>query len=117
MDENNFKEFDYAITAIRRDADEKRIIYLEVRLTAEIKLNPPEKKGWTREEVVDAIENTGKEFVTARRADENDRSRDAYKRAWIKGQRVGIIPVGNEKFLKTDANDVAEDNLGELPLF
>jgi Protein of unknown function (DUF3892) len=117
MDENNFKEFDYAITAIRRDADEKRIIYLEVRLTAVLKLNPPEKEGWTREEVVDAIENKGKSFVTARRADENDRSRDTYNRAWIKGQLVEVIPVGNEKFLKTVANSVAEDNLGELPLF
>jgi hypothetical protein len=34
---------------------------------------------------------------------------------WKKGEDVRIIKVGNEEFIRTDANQTAADNLGDLP--
>ena len=36
---------------------------------------------------------------------------------WKKGQDVRIIKVGNEEFIRTDANAKASDNLENLPEF
>ena len=36
---------------------------------------------------------------------------------WQKGQTVHIIKVGNEEFIRTDKNQVARDNLENLPEF
>ena len=36
---------------------------------------------------------------------------------WKKGQDVRIIRVGNEEFIRTDANAIASDNLENLPEF
>lgn len=59
----------------------------------------------TRSQVVTAIEN-GKTFVTILQGGK-----------WKKGQDVHIITVKGTKYLRTDQNLKASDNLGELPEF
>jgi len=36
---------------------------------------------------------------------------------WKMGEDVRIVKVGNEEFIRTDANSKAADNLGNLPEF
>lgn len=36
---------------------------------------------------------------------------------WVKGDDVHVWPVGKERFIKTDGNSIAADNLGNLPKF
>jgi hypothetical protein len=49
---------------------------------------------------------SGYSYVTIYKTTENK---------WKKGEDVRIIKVGNEEFIRTDANQTAADNLGDLP--
>ena len=62
---------------------------------------------WTRKEVVNLIEQ-GYAFATMFKGSDGN---------WKKGEDVRIITVNNVKFLRTDSNSKAADNLGNLPEF
>lgn len=96
---------DYCISAVRYNAEQTHILRAEVH----------EDKGdtigiaveQTRSEVVSAIES-GKSFVTILRGADNK---------WKKGQDVHVIIVNGVKYIRTDRNPRASDNLENLPEF
>jgi hypothetical protein len=96
---------DYGISKVRYNAERTHILKVKVH----------EDKGdtigvateWTRNEVVSAIER-GKSFVTILR-DADDK--------WKKGQDVHVITVNGVKYIRTDRNRRASDNLENLPEF
>ncbi len=94
---------DYGISAVRYDSEHTHIVKVRVHEDKGDKIGAPTE--WTRSQVVTAIEN-GKSLVTILRGGN-----------WKKGQDVHIITVKGTKYLRTDQNLKASDNLGELPEF
>jgi hypothetical protein len=96
---------DYCISAVRYNDEHTHIV----------KVKACEDKGetlgdtteWARIDVVNAIDR-GKSFVTIYKSNDSK-----YK----KGEDVRIITVNNVKYIRTDANQKAADNLGNLPEF
>lgn len=93
---------DYCIVAVKYDSNRSCI--------AQVKALPDggESLGGAtfldRATVVSAIQR-GTTFVTAYASNGN------YKR----GEDVRVVQIGNERFIRTDANSVRADNLGNLP--
>jgi len=52
--------------------------------------------------------DAGKTFITITKSADNK---------WTKGQEVHIITVGGVKYIRTDKNQKAADNLENLPEF
>lgn len=96
---------DYGISAVRYDDERKHIVKVKVREDKGDKLGQAVE--WTREQVVSAIEG-GKTFVTVLKSDEGK---------WQRGQDVHTITVNRVKYIRTDQNRVASDNLENLPEF
>jgi hypothetical protein len=61
---------------------------------------------WTRDQVIAAIE-LGYSFVTVYQQNGT----------WYIGEDVRVVTVSGVKYLRTDANNIAGDNLGNLPRF
>ena len=95
---------DYLITAVRFNASGTHIDKVQIR--------PDEgdtagaSKDSSRAQVVAWIE-AGYTFCTATRSDNK----------WKKGAPVKIVLIHREKFIKTKADGVKEDNLDNLPTF
>lgn len=99
---------DYVITKVRYDDDHSRITDV--------------KRGdWDNEDgkftnvtttprgtVVSSIEDDNQHYTVPPKDDG-----DGYK--W--GDEVGVMEIDGEKFIRTDGNEVANDNLGGLPEF
>lgn len=96
---------DYVITEVRYDNDQSRITHVK---RAEYN-NDTNKFGstsqTTRQTVVNSIE-AGEQHYTV-----PPKSGGGY--TW--GDEVGVITLDGEKFIRTDGNDIKEDNLGDLP--
>jgi hypothetical protein len=96
---------DYGISAVRYNDEHTHIVKVRVH----------EDKGdsigggteWTRSQVVSA-RGRGDSFVTILRGANNK---------WRRGQDIHIITVNGERYIRTDQNRTASDNLGELPEF
>ena len=96
---------DYCISAVRYNSEHTHIV----------KVNACDDKGdslgssseWARTQVVSTLE-AGKTFVTIYKGEDGK-----YK----KGEDVRIIPFNGVKYIRTDANSKAADNLGNLPEF
>lgn len=96
---------DYGISKVRYKDERTHIAKVEVREDKGDKFGPAAE--WTRSDVVSAIER-GKSFVTILRGADNK---------WRKGQDVHIITVNGVKYIRTDQNRRASDNLENLPEF
>jgi len=96
---------DYCISAVRYDNKKTHIDKVEVREDLGDKVGAPEE--WSREKVVSALEN-GDEFVTIFKNNKGN---------YDKGQKVEIIKVNTKKYIRTNRNKVASDNLENLPTF
>ena len=96
---------DYLISAVKYDSDHERIQSLKTH----------EDKGDTvgsiytesRSKVVSNIEN-GNSYCTILKTNDNK---------WKKGEDVHIVKVDDEKFIRTDRNEIKKDNLENLPEF
>lgn len=96
---------DYGISKVRYDSEQTHIVKVQVH----------EDKGdtfgaaaeWPRSRVVSAIER-GTTFVTILKGADGK---------WQKGQDVHIITVDGVKYIRTDQNRRASDNLENLPEF
>lgn len=96
---------DYCISVVRYNAEHTHIV--KVRVHADSGDTMGAATEWTRSEVVTAID-TRKTFVTITRSSDGK---------WSKGEDVRIVTVGGVKYIRTDANSKASDNLGNLPEF
>lgn len=62
---------------------------------------------WLRSQVISSLDNS-KTFITIIKNNENK---------WTKGQEVHSIIVGGARYIRTDRNQKASDNLENLPEF
>jgi hypothetical protein len=95
---------DYGISKASYNAPRTHITKVMVHEDKGKTIGPGQE--WTRSQVVSAIER-GKSFVTILRTNNK----------WKKGQDVHIITVNNVKYIRTDQNRIASDNLENLPEF
>lgn len=94
---------DYVITYVSYIPTGDRITTLGVRQDLGDKLSDAET--WTREAVIRQL-GYGHTFVTAT---------VMARGGWSKGARVRVFVREGEAFLRTDAHQIAQDSLGELP--
>ncbi|MGG4011049.1 DUF3892 domain-containing protein [Bacillus smithii] len=97
---------DYLISAVRYEDKNKkeRIKVLKVHTDNGDKVGAG--TDWLREDVISSIEE-GYTYCTIYQKDGK----------WNKGAKVEIVIVDGSKYLRTDANKIKRDNLGELPEF
>lgn len=95
----------YYISAVRYNDEHTHIVKVKVHVAADDSFGSAVE--WTRSEVVSSIEK-GYSFITIVRSSNGE---------WHKGEDVRIITVGGVKYIRTDANSKATDNLGNLPEF
>lgn len=96
---------DYCISAVRYNPEHTHIV--KVRVCQDLGEQLGNSTEWMRSEVVTSI-GQGKSFVTI------------YKNAdgkYNKGEDVRVVAVTAVKYIRTDANSKAADNLGNLPEF
>ena len=96
---------DYCISAVRYDEDETHIIKVKVHVDNGDTIG--DSSEWKREKVVSEIEG-GTTFVTIFKGADGK---------WKKGQDVHIVKVNEKKYIRTDKNSRASDNLENLPEF
>ena len=96
---------DYGISAVRYDKDRKHIEKVRVHKDNGDSIGQPSEK--TRTSVVSSIES-GTTYVTILKS---------MDKKWEKGEDVHIVTVKKKNYLRTDANEIEEDNLDELPEF
>ena len=95
---------DYCISAVHYNLERTHIVKVKVHLDTGDSIGGAIEK--SRSEVVSLIES-GKTFVTI----------TSSNGSWHKGEDVRIVIVNGVKYLRTDANSRASDNLGNLPEF
>ncbi|MFH0883964.1 MAG: DUF3892 domain-containing protein [bacterium] len=78
----------------------------EVNTTIALSGDPVTKKD--RETVVKDIDKNSKTIHTATKNKNG---------VWGDGDKVGTVTVDKAKYLRTDGNSIAKDNLGELPTY
>ena len=96
---------DYGISKVRYDDERTHIVKVKVREDKGDTFGPAEE--WPRKQVVSAIEG-GTTFLTILKGSDGK---------WQKGQDVHIITVKGVKYIRTDQNPKAADNLENLPEF
>lgn len=97
---------DYAIIAVQYDDDGSEIVKVKRgEVGEEMLLNKVERP---RSKVITDINLQQSDYTTALKNDNGD---------WAIGEEVHVVVADGDKYIRTDQNDVAEDNLGELPEF
>lgn len=95
---------DYLIYTVHYNDDHDHIESVKAfEDNSEDKVGPSHE--FSRATVISSIE-TGISFVTIYKGNDGK---------WLKGEDVRIVEVNNEKYIRTDANNKAADNLGNLP--
>ncbi len=96
---------DYCISEVRYTTEHAHISNVKVHTDNLDTIGSANE--WTRSQVLHAIDE-GKTFVTIIRNSEGK---------WSKGQDVHIVIVNNTRYIRTDKNSKAADNLENLPEF
>ena len=96
---------DYGISEVRYNDERTHIVKVKVREDKGDVFGPAEE--WARKDVVSAIEG-GTTFVTILKGSDGN---------YEKGRDVHIITVNRVKYIRTDQNSEASDNLENLPEF
>lgn len=95
---------DYIILRVRKNERYKTIERVRGRTTKKRAISAPFT--YEKDKVVKMIES-GKDFFTGK-----ERGTEL-----IKKEKIHVLPINGEKFIRTDRNETPEDNLGELPEF
>jgi hypothetical protein len=96
---------DYGISKVRYNDDHSHIEKVKVHRDNGDSIGSPEE--WSRSSVVSAIGN-GNTFVTILESSDNK---------WTRGQDVHIVTINGIRYIRTDQNRKASDNLENLPEF
>lgn len=95
---------DYAITHVRED-ENGTIVKVKRWEVGEDKIRNKETK--TRKQIISSIE-VGNDHTTALK---NSNGR------WDLGEEVHVLEINGSKYIRTDNNEIEEDNLEDLPAF
>ena len=96
---------DYAITSVKFKKEKRHIEQVKIREDGGEKLGSEQIV--FRSKVVSLLDS-GKTIVTAYKNNLNK---------WQRGDDVSVVEIRGIKFIRTDGNNIEEDNLGELPEF
>ncbi len=96
---------DYCVSEVRYNTEHSHIVKVKVHVDNGETIGSASES--QRSEVVNAIQN-GNTFVTITRGTDGK---------WKKGEDVRTVTVNGTKYIRTDANSKASDNLGNLPEF
>ncbi|MGH9046281.1 MAG: DUF3892 domain-containing protein [Acidimicrobiales bacterium] len=95
---------DLLISKVEYSAEPRHIVRVALRLDRGTKVGPPVKV--SRAEVMKWI-SAGYSVFTIYRADDG----------WQRGAEVQIVTIGGTRYISTEADRIAADNLGNLPEF
>jgi len=93
---------DYARVGEKYNEGHEHIVEVKMREDTGEKLTNQDT--FSRRTVIGIIDS-GKKIITAYLKDGK----------WQKGDKVGIVTVRGNKYIRTDGNSIDKDNLGELP--
>ena len=96
---------DFVISEVSYNKEKEYIEKVRVMVDRGDKLSSPEVV--LRSIVANNLERGYSYVTTYKNSDGN----------WKRGDEVGVVSINNTKFIRTDGNRVAKDNLGELPEF
>jgi hypothetical protein len=96
---------EYWITHVRMK--EKKIEHVKAFMETIEGLSNPVR--YSREEVVKSINKDDKWYTAILKETRGARN------IWIRGAKLHVIDIDDEKFIRTDGNKMRSDNLGELP--
>lgn len=96
---------DYYISHVRYNTERTHIVKVRAYPNSGSQLGNPAE--WARTEVVNAI-GRGQTFMTMYKGADGQ---------WKQGEDVRIVTIGGVKYIRTDNNSKAADNLGNLPEF
>jgi len=96
---------DYVITHVRYNEHGDRITAVKRRKDAGTTLIEPEEKD--RWEVIMGL-TVGLEYCTAYKNSDGD---------YVRGEDIHKVNISDTTYLRTDGNEIEQDNLGELPQF
>lgn len=96
---------DYVITKVTYDSDHRRITHVKRAEYDNSENTFGSRTEKSRQTVVNSIENGYVYYTVPPDGD------GGY--TW--GDKVEVVEVNGEKFIRTDGNNIEEDNLGELP--
>lgn len=94
---------DYCISAVSYSEDPKHIKEAKVHKDKGGTIGPG--KTWSRSQIVSSIESEHS-FITILRSEDGKFER---------GEDVHVIKVNGKEYIRTDKNEIKEDNLGDLP--
>lgn len=96
---------DFTISAVSYNAEKEHIEKVTTMIDNGENLGSPEIVA--RSTVVSNLER-GFSYVTIYKSNDGK---------WKRGDNVEVVIINNNKFIRTDGNRIAKDNLGELPEF
>lgn len=98
---------DYLISAVHYSEGTNRKYISHLRVHPDGDSSVGTGSTWTKDQVVAAI-NSGSSFMTIYQGSDGK---------WKRGEDVRVITVNYRHYLRTDANHIEADNLGNLPEF
>lgn len=96
---------DYAVCAVRYSDNPKHIEQVKVMEDKGEKFGAPEQ--WNRTKAISEIAGDTNIITVFKNEDGN----------WKKGARVNVVTINGTRYLRTDRDAIAADNLGSLPTF
>ena len=108
----------FIVTAANKNKNKKHIEELQVREIDKKKEAVLEPQNYNKIKVIDLLDNKNSIFTTASTKEElSPKVKENEIKFWVIGAEVKVYEINDQKFLKTESNDIEEDNLGELPEF
>jgi len=108
----------YLITGANKDTNQERIEELEIREVERESIAILNAEKRIRPDIVSMIGNETAIFFTALKKENHRKGIDGTNLDyWDIGEKVSLYKSKNEAFLRTDANKIKKDNLGDLPEF
>ncbi len=94
---------DYLVSKVCYDSSKNHIKEVEIRIDKGETISAPQGN-FSRSKVISLLKRD-KSFCTIFKQDSR----------WNKGAEIGIVKVDREEFIRTDKNEIKNDNLGDLP--
>ncbi|MFA5033200.1 MAG: DUF3892 domain-containing protein [bacterium] len=95
---------DYCVSGVEYIKSRRHIEKARVHVDKGDKIGSRET--WLREDIISKI-NKGFNVITVYKGKNNG--------CWKRGEEIGIVEINGVKYLRTDKNEIEEDNWGNLP--
>lgn len=96
---------EYWVSHKRMNDSETRIVKVKAMKRTEEGLESP--KVFNRTDIIESLENDNYWYTCSQKNEST----------WTRKEEIHIIELNGERLIRTDRNEIKEDNLGELPSF